>query len=165
MRIIDLGRRNVPLITCITKISTALLTGNTIIVKPSPYTPLTTLRFIQDIQDTVPPGVLNVLSGDDGLGPMITSHPGIDKVRKRGPWCGLGLPLTFILCSKISFTGSSFTGQKVMQSASVGLKRITLELGMYKKNTAKLIVNPSWHVGGNDPAIILPDVDPKVVAP
>jgi len=117
---------NVPLVTCITKISTALLTGNTIIVKPSPYTPLTTLRFIQDIQHTVPPGVLNVLSGDDGLGPMITSHPGIDK---------------------ISFTGSSFTGQKVMQSASVGLKRITLELG------------------GNDPAIILPDVDPKVVAP
>ncbi|KAF8601268.1 aldehyde dehydrogenase family protein [Ceratobasidium sp. AG-I] len=117
---------NVPLIICVIKLAAAVLTGNTIILKPSPFTPLTTLRFIKDIQHLVPPGVVNVLSGDDGLGPMITSHPGIDK---------------------ISFTGSSFTGQKVVQSASVGLKRVTLELG------------------GNDPAIILPDVDPKVVAP
>ncbi|KAG9074189.1 hypothetical protein FRC06_010871 [Ceratobasidium sp. 370] len=89
---------------------------------PSPFTPLTTLRFVTDIQPLLPPGVVNVLSGDDGLGPMITVHPGFDKV---------------------SFTGSSETGKKVMQSASLGLKRLTLELG------------------GNDPCIILPDVEPK----
>ncbi|CAE6450921.1 unnamed protein product [Rhizoctonia solani] len=73
-----------------------------------------------------PPGVLNAISGDDGLGPWITTHPGIDKV---------------------SFTGSSETGKKVMASASTGLKRLTLELG------------------GNDPAIILPDVDVAKAVP
>ncbi|KAG8707314.1 hypothetical protein FRC08_000582 [Ceratobasidium sp. 394] len=118
--------RNFPLLICIVKLGPALLAGNTIIIKPSPFTPLTTLRFIKDIQHLVPPGVVNVLSGDDNLGPMITAHPNIDK---------------------ISFTGSSFTGKKVMQSSSVGLKRVTLELG------------------GNDPMILLPDVDPKKVAP
>ncbi|KAG8705919.1 hypothetical protein FRC09_002695, partial [Ceratobasidium sp. 395] len=117
---------NAPLLLGVIKIASALMTGNTLVIKPSPFTPLTTLRFIKDIQSVVPPGVVNVISGDDNLGPWITSHPGIDK---------------------ISFTGSSFTGQKVMQSASVGLKRVTLELG------------------GNDPAILLPDVDPKAVAP
>ncbi|KAG8704462.1 hypothetical protein FRC08_002216 [Ceratobasidium sp. 394] len=117
---------NAPLLLCVTKVASGLLTGNTLIIKPSPFTPLTTLRFIKDIQPIVPPGVVNVLSGDDNLGPWITSHPGIDK---------------------ISFTGSSFTGQKVMQSSSVGLKKVTLELG------------------GNDPMILLPDVDPKAVAP
>jgi len=117
---------NFPLLLCVLKLGPALLAGNTIIIKPSPYTPLTTLRFIKDIQHLVPPGVVSVLSGDDDLGPMITTHPNIDK---------------------ISFTGSSFTGQKVMQSSSVGLKRVTLELG------------------GNDPMILLPDVDPKKVAP
>ncbi|KAF8749787.1 aldehyde dehydrogenase family [Rhizoctonia solani] len=74
----------------------------------------------------VPPGVINVLSGDDNLGPWITAHPGIDKV---------------------SFTGSSDTGKRVMASASIGLKRLTLELG------------------GNDPAIILPDVDVAKIVP
>ncbi|KAG9093288.1 hypothetical protein FS749_014680 [Ceratobasidium sp. UAMH 11750] len=117
---------NAPLLLCVIKVASGLLTGNTLIIKPSPFTPLTTLRFIKDIQPLVPPGVVNVLSGDDNLGPWITAHPGIDK---------------------ISFTGSSFTGQKVMQSSSVGLKRVTLELG------------------GNDPMILLPDVDPKAVAP
>ncbi|KAG8724817.1 hypothetical protein FRC09_013778 [Ceratobasidium sp. 395] len=117
---------NFPLLLCILKLGPALLAGNTIVLKPSPFTPLTTLRFIKEIQHLVPPGVVNVLSGDDNLGPWITTHPGIDK---------------------ISFTGSSFTGQKVMQSASVGLKRVTLELG------------------GNDPLILLPDVDLKTVLP
>ncbi|KAG9078284.1 hypothetical protein FRC06_008442, partial [Ceratobasidium sp. 370] len=116
---------NFPLMLCIWKLGPGLLAGNTLVLKPSPFTPLTTLRFVKDIQPLLPPGVVNVLSGDDGLGPMITVHPGIDKV---------------------SFTGSSETGKKVMQSASHGLKRLTLELG------------------GNDPSIILPDVDPKKVA-
>ncbi|QRV98482.1 aldehyde dehydrogenase family protein [Ceratobasidium sp. AG-Ba] len=118
--------QNFPLNLCIWKMAPALLAGNTLILKPSPFTPLTTLKFIKDIQPVVPPGVVNVLSGDDGLGPLITSHPNIDKV---------------------SFTGSSETGKKVMQSASTGLKRLTLELG------------------GNDPCIILPDVNPKKIVP
>ncbi|KAB5588012.1 hypothetical protein CTheo_8547 [Ceratobasidium theobromae] len=117
---------NFPIMLCSVKLCSALLTGNTLIIKPSPFTPLTTLRFIKDIQTVVPPGVVNILSGDDGLGPMITSHPGIDKV---------------------GFTGSSETGKKVMTSASLSLKRLTLELG------------------GNDPAIILPDVDVAKLVP
>ncbi|QRV98483.1 aldehyde dehydrogenase family protein [Ceratobasidium sp. AG-Ba] len=117
---------NFPLVLCIWKLAPCLLAGNTMVLKPSPFTPLTTLRFVKDIQAVLPPGVVNVLSGDDGLGPLITAHPNIDKV---------------------SFTGSSETGKKVMQSASTGLKRLTLELG------------------GNDPLIVLPDVDPKKVVP
>ncbi|KAG8746091.1 hypothetical protein FRC10_006194 [Ceratobasidium sp. 414] len=109
---------NFPILLAVWKIAPALLAGNTVIVKPSPLTPLTTLRIIADVQQVVPPGVLSVLNGDDGLGPLITAHPGIDK-----------------------------TGKKVMQSAGYNLTRITLELG------------------GNDPMIVLPGVDPVVLAP
>ncbi|GAB1523417.1 hypothetical protein RhiTH_006565 [Rhizoctonia solani] len=117
---------NFPVMQAATKIGPALLAGNTLVLKPSPFTPLTTLRLVKDIQKVVPPGVINVLSGDDNLGPWITAHPGIDKV---------------------SFTGSTDTGKRVMASASTGLKRLTLELG------------------GNDPAIILPDVDVVKIVP
>ncbi|KAG9125654.1 hypothetical protein FRC07_006742 [Ceratobasidium sp. 392] len=117
---------NGPMMLCALKLASTMITGNTAIIKPSPFAPLTVLRFISDIQHLVPPGVVSALSGDDGLGPMITAHPGIDK---------------------ISFTGSTFTGQKVMESASVGLRRVTLELG------------------GNDPVILLPDVDVKALVP
>ncbi|ELU42205.1 aldehyde dehydrogenase, putative [Rhizoctonia solani AG-1 IA] len=123
---LDMISVNFPLALCIWKLGPALLAGNTLVLKPSPFTPLTTLRFVKDIQAVVPAGVVNILSGDDNLGPWITSHPGIDKV---------------------SFTGSSETGKKVMASASTSLKRLTLELG------------------GNDPAIILPDVDVAKVVP
>lgn len=83
--IIELGHRNVPLILCVVKLAVALLAGNTLIIKPSPFTPLTTLQFVKDIQHLVPPGVVSVLSGDDGLGPMITAHPGISKVCNKVP--------------------------------------------------------------------------------
>ncbi|KAG8707316.1 hypothetical protein FRC08_000584 [Ceratobasidium sp. 394] len=137
---------NAPLLLCVIKVASGLLTGNTLIIKPSPFTPLTTLRFIKDIQPLVPPGVVNVLSGDDNLGPWITAHPGIDK---------------------ISFTGSSFTGQKVMQSSSVGLKRVTLELGEWAFEVVlrNFQLMEYAYLGGNDPMILLPDVDPKAVAP
>ncbi len=117
---------NFPILLTMFKAPAALLAGNTIIVKPSPYTPLSTLLLGELAQEFFPPGVFNVLSGDDNLGPWITEHPNIDKV---------------------SFTGSSATGKKVMQSAAENLKRVTLELG------------------GNDAAIVLPDVDPKEIAP
>ena len=117
---------NFPVLLSMFKIPAALLAGNTIIVKPSPFTPLSTLIIGKITQEVFPAGVYNVLSGDDNLGPWITEHPGIDKV---------------------SFTGSTATGKKVLQSAATNLKRITLELG------------------GNDAAIVLSDVDPKEVAP
>lgn len=117
---------NVPILIAIWKIAPALLAGNTVVLKPSPYTPLATLKLGELLQDVLPPGVLNVISGGDELGKWMTSHPDIGKV---------------------SFTGSTATGRKVMESASRTLKRVTLELG------------------GNDAAIVLPDVDPKAVAP
>lgn len=117
---------NFPLILAMFKIGPGLLAGNTMVLKPSPFTPLTTLRFAELVKDVVPAGVLNVITGGDRLGPWLTAHQGLDK---------------------ISFTGSTATGKRVMESASHGLKRITLELG------------------GNDPAIVMPDVDVKEIAP
>lgn len=111
---------NFPLLLAAWKIAPALLTGNTVIWKPSPYTPLCALKLGELLQDVLPPGVLNVISGGDRLGPWLTEHPGINK---------------------IAFTGSTATGRRVMQSAATNLKRVTLELG------------------GNDPAIVFPDVD------
>ncbi|GKT64680.1 aldehyde dehydrogenase [Colletotrichum tofieldiae] len=116
---------NFPLLLATGKIAPALLTGNVIIVKPSPFTPYCGLKLVELAQQFFPPGVVQSLSGDDDLGPWLTSHPGIDK---------------------ISFTGSTTTGKLVMQSASKTLKRVTLELG------------------GNDPAIVFPDVDIDKVA-
>ncbi|MGQ9425266.1 aldehyde dehydrogenase family protein [Gilvimarinus sp. F26214L] len=99
---------NFPFGIAIGKLATALMAGCTLILKPSPFTPLTTLRLGELIRDIVPAGVLNILSGDDSLGPRLTAHPAIKK---------------------ISFTGSIATGKKVMQSAAGDLKRVTLELG------------------------------------
>ena len=116
---------NFPIILAMFKVAPALLAGNTVVLKPSPFTPLTTLRMGELLRGVLPDGVLNIVTGGDALGPWMTSHPGIDK---------------------ISFTGSSATGRKVMASASETLKRVTLELG------------------GNDAAIVLPDVDVAEVA-
>lgn len=116
---------NFPVILAMLKSAPALAAGNTVVLKPSPFTPLTTLRIGEIARGILPPGVFNVVSGGDALGPAMTRHPGIDK---------------------ISFTGSTATGRKVMESASATLKRVTLELG------------------GNDAAIILPDVDVDLVA-
>lgn len=116
---------NFPVNLSIWKIAPALLAGNTVVLKPSPFTPLCTLRIGQLFQEAFPPGVFNVVTGGDDLGPMMTSHPGF---------------------AKISFTGSSATGKKVMESAAKDLKRVTLELG------------------GNDAAIVMPDVDLDAVA-
>ena len=116
---------NFPMILAMFKVGPALLAGNTMVLKPSPFTPLTTLRFAELAATILPPGVLNVVSGGDRLGPWLTEHPGIDKV---------------------SFTGSTATGRRVMQSASATLKRVTLELG------------------GNDPAIVMHDADVERIA-
>jgi len=116
---------NFPVMLAAWKIAPALLAGNTIVLKPSPYTPLSTLRLGEILRDVVPAGVVNVVSGGNELGAWISSHPTVRKV---------------------SFTGSVATGKKVALAAAPDLKRVTLELG------------------GNDPAIVLRDVDPAKVA-
>ncbi|MFO1468055.1 MAG: aldehyde dehydrogenase family protein [Steroidobacteraceae bacterium] len=117
---------NFPILLAVWKIAPALMAGNTIIVKPSPFTPLCTLKLGEACKEVLPAGVFNVVSGGDELGKWMTTHEGIDK---------------------IAFTGHTETGKAVMRSAAGTLKRITLELG------------------GNDPAIVLADVDAKAIAP
>ena len=117
---------NFPILLSIWKIAPALMAGCTLVLKPSPYTPLCDLKMVELAQQAFPPGVLSAVSGGDNLGKWITSHPGINKV---------------------AFTGSTETGRHVMRSAADTIKRVTLELG------------------GNDPAIVLPDVDAKAIAP
>ncbi|KAJ5087160.1 Aldehyde dehydrogenase N-terminal [Penicillium angulare] len=99
---------NFPVLLAIGKITQAVYAGNSVIVKPSPFTPYCDLKLVELATRFFPPGVVQCLSGDDSLGPMITEHPGIDKV---------------------SFTGSILTGKRVMTSCAKTLKRVTLELG------------------------------------
>ena len=99
---------NFPLVLASWKIAPALLAGNTMVLKPSPYTPLATLKMGEILAGILPPGVLNVVSGGDELGKWMTSHP---------------------VPRKISFTGSVATGKHVAAAAAPDLKRVTLELG------------------------------------
>ncbi|MFF4750305.1 aldehyde dehydrogenase family protein [Streptomyces sp. NPDC002514] len=99
---------NFPVTLAMWKIAPALRAGNTVVVKPSPYTPLTTLALGELLQEVLPPGVLNVISGRDPLGALMTTHP---------------------VPRKISFTGSTATGRRVAAAAADDLKRLTLELG------------------------------------
>jgi acyl-CoA reductase-like NAD-dependent aldehyde dehydrogenase len=108
---------NFPIALAMHKVAQALYTGNTLILKPSPYTPLTTLAVAKLAADIFPAGVLNILAGGNDFGGWMTQHPGIDK---------------------ISFTGSVATGKKVLQSAAGTLKRVTLELG---GNDATLVLD------------------------
>lgn len=117
---------NFPILLGLWKIAPCLITGNTMVMKPSPYTPLGTLRFGEIAQKVLPEGVLNVVSGGNEQGVWITNHPDV---------------------SKISFTGSTATGKKVMAASSSNLKRVTLELG------------------GNDPSIVLPGADFEPLIP
>ncbi|PIE42153.1 MAG: aldehyde dehydrogenase [Gammaproteobacteria bacterium] len=99
---------NYPLLITVWHVIPALLTGNTVVVKPSEMTPLTVLRFGEIAKDILPPGVLNVVSGDGEIGAAISSHADIQKV---------------------VFTGSTPTGKAIMNCAADNLKRLTLELG------------------------------------
>jgi len=102
----------------------AVRTGNTVVAKPSPYTPLSTLRMVELMNEVLPPGVVNVVSCDDttsNLGAAMAAHPGIRK---------------------IVFTGSCATGSKVMMSAAETMKRLTLELGGNDAGIVLPDVNP-----------------------
>jgi acyl-CoA reductase-like NAD-dependent aldehyde dehydrogenase len=99
---------NYPVLLAMWKIVPAVLAGNTVVLKPSPHTPVATLRLGELAQDVFPRGVVNVVSGGNELGAWMTEHPGIRK---------------------IAFTGSGPTGKRIMASAAGNLKRLTLELG------------------------------------
>ncbi|AMK24139.1 aldehyde dehydrogenase family protein [Sphingobium sp. TKS] len=116
---------NFPLALLANKVAPALITGNTVVAKPAPSTPLTGALLGEIVADILPPGVLNIVIDANELGAALSRHPDV---------------------AMISFTGSTVTGRRVMESASGSLKRLLLELG------------------GNDAAIILDDADVKEVA-
>jgi acyl-CoA reductase-like NAD-dependent aldehyde dehydrogenase len=99
---------NAPINLAAGPLVSALYTGNTVVLKPSPYTPLCTLQLGEIAREHFPAGVVNVLAGGDDLGRWMVEHPGIDK---------------------IAFTGSVESGKAVMAAAAKTLKRVTLELG------------------------------------
>ncbi len=101
---------NFPLLMAAWKVAPALAAGNTAILKPASYTPLTAIRLAQlALEAGIPPGVLNVVTGPGGTaGAAIAAHDGIGKV---------------------AFTGETTTGQEIMRLASGNVKKISLELG------------------------------------
>ncbi|WHO77007.1 aldehyde dehydrogenase family protein [Rhizobium sp. BT03] len=116
---------NWPVMIACWHIMPAVRAGNTVVIKPSPLTPLSTIRLVEIINEVLPAGVVNVITGENSIGAALSAHPGI---------------------AKMTFTGSTETGKKIMASAVATLKRLTLELG------------------GNDAGIVLPDVNPKSIA-
>ena len=99
---------NYPFSLLLVKVAPALSAGNTVVAKPAPTTPLTTLRFGELAADILPPGVFNIIVDANDLGGRMTAHRDI---------------------AKVAFTGSTATGKRVVQSAAETLKRVTLELG------------------------------------
>lgn len=99
---------NFPVILMMNKVGPALVAGNTMVIKPAPTTPLTSLLFGEICREQLPAGVINIICDENDLGGQLTAHPDI---------------------AKVAFTGSTATGRKVMQSAADGIKRVTLELG------------------------------------
>src|SRR5690606_22090687 len=100
---------NYPLLMAIWKIGPALAAGCTIVLKPAPTTPLTTLMLAELAAEAgIPAGVLNVVTGGNEVGQAIVEHPDVRMV---------------------SLTGSTNTGKKIMKTAADTLKRVHLELG------------------------------------
>ncbi|MFY8095324.1 MAG: aldehyde dehydrogenase family protein [Niveispirillum sp.] len=99
---------NWPVMIAIWHLLPAIRAGNTVVLKPSPLTPLSTLRLAQLLNEVLPSGIFNVVTGPDNIGAALSCHPGI---------------------AKVTFTGSTATGRAVMAAASDSLKRLTLELG------------------------------------
>lgn len=111
---------NMPVVLTMMKLAPALATGNTIVIKPSPFAPAALTIALHRLAQVFPAGVINVVHGNADVGQALTSHP---------------------LVRKIGFTGGTATARQVMSSAAGTIKNLTLELG------------------GNDPAIVLDDVD------
>ena len=119
---------NFPFLTAVYKMAPALLAGNTIILKPAPTTPVTTLLLGEMVSDVVPPGVVNTVVVDNDVAALLTTHPDV---------------------AKISFTGSTQTGKQILASAASSLKRTTLELG---GNDAAIVLEDA------DPKSIAPKI-------
>ena len=117
---------NSPVLMLANKLAPALRAGNTVVCKPAASTPLTTLAIGAICRDIFPRGVVNVITDANDLGDRLVANPAV---------------------SKVSFTGSTATGRKVMAGAAGGITPLTLELG------------------GNDAAVVLDDADVAVVAP
>jgi aldehyde dehydrogenase (NAD+) len=100
---------NFPLLMLAWKIAPALACGNTVVLKPAETTPLTAMLFAEVCQQAdLPPGVVNIVTGDGGTGRLLAGHPGIDK---------------------IAFTGSTEVGKEIARQCAVSGQRLTLELG------------------------------------
>ena len=100
---------NSPLLMLAWKIAPALACGNTVVLKPAETTPLTALAFGEICAEAgLPPGVVNIVTGDGLAGQLVAGHPGVDKV---------------------AFTGSPEVGREIAKSAALWGKRLTLELG------------------------------------
>jgi aldehyde dehydrogenase (NAD+) len=99
---------NAPVVLAVAKIANALLVGDTLVLRPSPFTPLSALYLGILGRGIFPPGVFNVITGDASIGAAMTTHPKV---------------------AKISFTGSTATGKKIAIAAAPTLKKLTLELG------------------------------------
>jgi acyl-CoA reductase-like NAD-dependent aldehyde dehydrogenase len=112
---------NWPLLIAVWHIMPALRVGCTVVIKPSPFTPLSTLRLVSLMNELLPAGVINVVTGGPEIGNHMSQHPGIDKM---------------------VFTGSIATGKKIMSAAAETLRRVTLELG---GNDAGIVL-PGTHI-------------------
>ncbi|WP_084170235.1 aldehyde dehydrogenase family protein [Paraburkholderia ferrariae] len=118
---------NYPLVLAVWKIAPALAAGCTVVLKPAEATPYSALRLAQLVHEAgFPPGVFNVVLGDGRTGQALVEHPGV---------------------AKVSFTGSTATGKRLIATAANDLKRLTLELG------------------GKSPTVILPDADLDIAVP
>lgn len=119
---------NVPLSTAVLKIAPALAAGCTVVVKPSEETPLSILLLGQLIHEAgFLPGVVNIVNGmGETVGARLAEHPNVDK---------------------ISFTGSTRVGKKIVKAATGNLKRVSLELG------------------GKSPVVVMPDADLELATP
>ena len=100
---------NFPLLMLAWKIAPALATGNTVVLKPAEFTPLTALKFAELCQEAeLPAGVVNIVTGDGSTGELLVKHPDIDK---------------------IAFTGSTEVGRAIRSATAASHKRLSLELG------------------------------------
>jgi acyl-CoA reductase-like NAD-dependent aldehyde dehydrogenase len=117
---------NMPIILTMMKLAPALVTGNTIVIKPSPTASIALSILLKRMAEVLPDGVINVVHGDIEVGKALTQHP---------------------LINKVAFTGGTETGRAVAINSASSFKAVTLELG------------------GNDPAIILDDVQIENIIP
>lgn len=103
-----IGPWNWPLMIGIWQLAPALRMGNTVVLKPSEYTPLSVLALVSVLNEVLPADVLTAVSGGREVGARLASHPDVDK---------------------IMFTGSTATGRRIIESSAGNLARLTLELG------------------------------------